>query len=372
MTMNDEVATNSGACWSWTHGTHLVRAKAGHFVCEACVNEETGILRTHEQLRAIEEAIDAYIEDSQIQRQHPSHAKVLENILSDFLVADMPELKTGNAFRINLFGKTESELDIVIDVDSPEWLGRSRRHVLAVPPLAHMEVSFRSRFDVKKIMNDLKKVHDTVLAAAALVPPQKVWTAFIGLGGGWDHNKNDIIGVVHHHFHGLHPHRIQFEGGDLFWDYPDMLIFPGFMLKKHDCCSEPGLIDHWPVYVEIPSALNDPVRQSRPLALARGFFNHFVRSRREGRLDIGEAWTDEDSSRIFGPNLRLETSEQRLIALVHSPKDLFIRDPRPEGHTVFLHFVGSLDRCSAWRSYVYERKRDSRFDGTSIFVGKTG
>lgn len=368
MIMNDDVTVNSEACWSWTHGTELVRAETGHYVCHACVDEETGILRTHQQLQAIEKAVNLYIEDSQLQRQHPSHAKVLENVLSDFFVTDVPDLKTGNAFRINLFGKTENELDVIIDVDCPDWLGRSRRHVLAVPPLAHIEVSFRSRFDVEKVKKDLKKVHDTVLAAAALVPPQKVWTAFIGLGDGWDRNRDDIIRAVHHYFHEVSPQRMQFDDKDSFWDYPDMLIFPGFMLKKHDCCSEPGLIDHWPVYVEIPSALNDPVRRPRPLALARGFFNHFVRSRLKGKLDTGESWSDRESSSIFGPNLRLESSGQRLVALTHAPKNLFIRDPRPEGHTVFLHFTSSQNKCSAGRAYNYERKRGSRFDEATIFV----
>ncbi len=366
--MNDDVTMNSEVCWSWTHGAKRVRAQTGHYVCHACVGEEGRILRTHQQLQEIEKAVGLYIEDSQLQRQHPSHAKVLENVISDFFIGDFPALKTGNAFRVNLFGKTESELDVIVDVDCPDWLGRSRRHVLADPPLAHVEVAFRSRFDVEKIKNDLKKVHDTVLAAAALVPPQKVWTAFVGLGNGWDRNREDIVRAVHHYYHEVSPKRMQFDDRDSFWDYPDMLIFPGFMLKKHDCCSEPGLIDHWPVYAEIPSALNDPVSRSRPLALARGFFNHFVRSSLHGKLDTGAAWTDTESSGIFGPNLRLESNEQRLVAATHAPENLFIRDMRPEGHTVFLHFIGSQNKCSMGQAYIYKRKRGSRLDGKAISV----
>jgi len=358
----------SEVCWSWTHGTKLVRAETGHYVCHDCIDEEAKILRTHQQLQEIERAIGLYVGDCQLQRQHPSHAKILENVISDFFVRDFPDLKTGNAFRLSLFGKTESELDVIIDVHCSDWLGRSRRHVLNDPPLAHMEVAFRSRFDIEKIKNDLKKVHDTVLAAAALVPPQKVWTAFVGLGNGWDRHRDDVIMAVHHYFHELPPKRVQFDERDSFWDCPDMLIFPGFMLKKHDCCSEPGLLDHWPVYVEIPSALNDPVQRLRPLALSRGFFNHFLRSDLQGKLDVREAWSDAESSSIFGPNLRREPNEQRLVAATHAPENLFIRDPRPEGHTVFLHFIGSENKCSMGRAYVYERRRDSRLDGKTISV----
>jgi hypothetical protein len=366
--MNDDLTMKSEVCWSLTHGVKPVWAEPGHYVCHACVDEEAKILRAHQQLQEVEKAIGLYVEDSQLQRQHPSHAKVLENVISDFFIGDLTDLKTGNAFRVNLFGKTESELDVIVDVDCPDWLGGSRRHVLSHPPLAHMEVAFRARFDVEKIRNDLKKVHDTVLAAAALFPPQKVWTAFVGLGSGWDRKRDEIIGAVHHYFHELSPKRIQFDDRDSFWDCPDMLIFPGFMLKKHDCCSEPGLIDHWPVYAEIPSALNDPVRRLRPLALARGFFNHFVRSSLRGKLDTGEAWSDAESSSIFGPNRRQGSNEQRLVTVTHAPANLFIRDPRPEGHTVFLHFVRSQNKCSMGRAYIYERKRNSRLDGKGISV----
>lgn len=355
-------------CWSWSHGTIPVKALPGHYVCESCIDEEVGILKAHEQLQKIEKGIELYLEDSALQKQHPSQAKVLQEIISDFFISYLPDLKTGNAFRVNLLGKTQSELDVIIDFDSPQWLGKNRRNILGTPPLAHMEVCYRSRLDIQKMNSDLQKVHETVLAGAALVPPQKVWSAFIGLGSGWDNNRDDIIMAVHEYFHKLPPRRIEFDDKDSFWDFPDMLIFPGFMLKKHDCCSEPGLIDHWPVYAEVPSAFNDPVYQFRPLALARGFFSHFVHSKIDGKLDTGESWSDKQSSSIFGPNLRFEVSEQRLVSLTHAPENLFIRDIRPDGHTVFLHFTYSEHKCSDRRSYCYERKRSSRLDQSTISI----
>lgn len=358
----------SEICWSWTHGTEPIKTQEGHYVCEACMDEEARILKTHEQLQSIENEIKLYLKDSRLQRQHPSQAQVLEDVISGFFVPDLPALKTGKAFRINLSGKTQSELDIIIDFDSSEWLGRSRRQIMASPPLAHMEVCFRSQFDVRKIKDDLRKIHDTVLAGAALVPPQKVWSAFIGLGEGWSKKREDIIKTVHGYFHDVPPRRIQFDEKDAFWDYPDILFFPGFMLKKSDCCSEPGLIDHWPVYIEIPSALNDPVHQFRPLSIARGFFVHFIRSKIQGRLDTGEAWSDKDSSSIFGPNFRIEGSEQKLVSLTHAPKNLFIRDTRPEGHTVFLHFKCTGQQCTQGRGYHFIRERGSAFDGVGITI----
>lgn len=358
----------SGTCWSWTHGTEPIKAQHGRYVCDACIDEEARILKTHEQLRSIENAIKIYLEDTRLQRQHPSQAQVLEDVISDFFVTDLPDLKTGKAFRINLSGKTQSELDIVIDFNSSEWLGKSRRQIIGSPPLAHIEVCFRSQFDTQKIKNDLKKIHDTVLAGAALIPPQKVWSAFIGLGEGWNKKRENIIKIVHEYFHEVPPRRVQFDEKDTFWDYPDILLFPGFMLKKNDCCSEQGLIDHWPVYFEIPSALNDPVYQFRPLSLARGFFVHFIRNKIQGKLDTGEAWTDKDSSGIFGPNFRMEGSEQKIVSLTHAPNDLFIRDTRPEGHTVFLHFKCTDLKCSQGRGYDFIRYRDSTFDGVGISV----
>jgi len=356
----------SEICWSWTHGTEPIKAQQGHYVCQACMDEEAGILETHKQLQSVKNGIALYLEDSRLQRQHPSQAQVLEDVISGFFVTDLPALKTGKAFRINLSGKTQSELDIIIDFDSSEWLGRTRRQIMASPPLAHMEVCFRSQFGVQKIKDDLKKIHDTVLAGAALVPPQKVWSALIGLGEGWNKRREDIIKTVHGYFHDVPPRRIQFDEKDAFWDYPDILLFPGFMLKKSDCCSKPGLIDHWPVYVEIPSALNDPFYQFRPLSIARGFFFHFIRSKIQGKLDTGQAWSDKDSSSIFGPNFRIEGSKQKLVSLTYAPKTLFIRDTRPEGHTVFLHFKATDLQCSGGRRYRYIRDRRSLLDGATL------
>lgn len=180
--------------------------------------------------------------------------------------------------------------------------------------------------------------------------------------------KESIIKIVHEYFHEISPQRVQFDQKDFFWDYPDILLFPGFMLKKSDCCSEPGVIDHWPVYFEIPSALNDPVYGFRPLSIARGFFHHFIQSKIQGKLDTGEAWKDKDSSGIFGPNFRVEGNEQTIISLIHAPKNLFIRDIRPEGHTVFLHFRCTKKRCSQGKGFYFIRDRNSPVDGKRISI----
>ncbi len=110
-----------------------------------------------------------------------------------------------------------------------------------------------------------------MISGAALNPPKKVWTAFIGLGPGWKNKRESVAQIVHTHFHKIPPSRINIKGNDFFWDFPDVLLFPGVIFKKHDCSSEPGLIDHWPVYFLMPSAINDPVYGLRPLAAARGY-----------------------------------------------------------------------------------------------------
>ncbi len=334
----------------------------GRFVCKECIAEESKILRTYHQLSKLDKAIVSYLEDASNQRQHPSQALVLENEISDFFLDNFAGLRTGKGYRINFGAKTQSELDIIIDFDSENWLSGYRREILAEPPLAHLEICYRTKFDPKKIKTDFTKIHETVISGAALNPPKKVWTAFIGLGPGWKNKRESVAQIVHTHFHKIPPSRINIKGNDFFWDFPDVLLFQGVIFKKHDCSSEPGLIDHWPVYFLMPSAINDPVYGLRPLAAARGFFTSFVNSALQGRIDIGPSWKDEDSSSILGPNLRLEEGQQTLLSLVHAPKDLFIRSTLPEGHTNFLHFKARGPACDENKKYWYIRDRHSEFD----------
>lgn len=217
---------------------------AGRFVCGGCVAEESKILRTHQQLSKLVQAIELYLEDASSQRQHPSQAQVLENEISDFFRDNIPQLKTGKGYRVNFGARTQSELDIIIDFDSDKWLSGYRRDILSYPPLAHMEVCYRSKFDLKKIKDDFTKIHETVINGAALVPSKKIWTAFVGLGPGWSNKRESIAQIIHEHFHSIPPRRINIKENEFFWDFPDVLIFPGVIFKKHDCSSEPGLIDH--------------------------------------------------------------------------------------------------------------------------------
>lgn len=353
-------------CWSWTHQTNPVPSIPGRFVCGECVGEESKILQTHQQLCNLVQAIESYLEDASSQRQHPSQAQVLENEISDFFLDNIPLLKTGKGYRLNFGAKTQSELDIIIDFDSDKWLSGYRRDILSDPPLAHMEVCYRSKVDLKKIKDDFTKIRETVIYGAALVPPKKIWTAFVGLGPGWSNKRESIAQIIHEHFHRIPPRRINIKENEFFWDFPDVLMFPGVIFIKHDCSSEPGLIDRWPVYVQMPSAKNDPVYDLRPLSVARGFFTNFVNCALQGRVDGGECWSDEDSSSILGPNLRLEEGEQMIISLVHAPKDLFIRNSPPEGSTVFLHFKAVNPQCCENKGYYYRRDRYSRLDSKPI------
>lgn len=354
-------------CWSWTHQTETVPSLSGRFVCENCIAEESKILKTHEQLNKIENAIQMYLQDASLQRQHPSQAQVLESVISDFFLESVPTLKAGKGYRINFGTKTQNELDVILDFDSDNWLSNQRRALLTNPPLAHIEVCYRKKFDLAKIENDFMKLHETVIGGAALVPPKKVWTAFVGLGPGWVNKRELIAQAIHIHFHKIKPKRIYMEGSQNFWDYPDVLIFPGVIFKKHDCSSEPGLIDHWPVYIQMPSALNDPVYKLRPLSASRGFFANFVKSALQGKINLSPCWTDEESSSILGPNLRLEESEQMLISLQHAPSDLFIKNVLPQGTTLFLHFKAVNFLCSENKGYLYRRDRGSRLDAKPIY-----
>jgi hypothetical protein len=333
----------------------------GQFVCEECVAEESKILRTHHQLSKLDQAIKLYLEDASNQRQHPSQAQVLENEISDFFLDNFADLRTGKGYRINFGAKTQSELDIVIDFNPEIWLSGYRRKILAIPPLAHMEICYRTTFDPKKIKDDFNKIHETVIGGAALNPPQRVWTALIGLGSGWKNKRESVAQIIHAHFHKILPSRISTKGNESFWDFPDVMLFPGIIFKKHDCSSKPGLIDHWPVYILMPSAINDPFYGLRPLAAARGFFTSFVNSALQGGIDIGPSWEDEDSSSILGPNFRLEEGQQTLFSLVHAPKDLFIRSTLLEGHTEFLHFKARGPLCDENKKYWYIRDRYGEF-----------
>lgn len=354
-------------CWSWTHHTETVASMPSRFICKNCIAEESKILNTHKQLNKIEHAIQMYLNDVSRQRQHPSQAQILENVISDFFLESIPGLKAGKGYRINFGAKTQSELDVILDIDSDNWLSGQRRELLANPPLAHIEVCYRKNFDLTKIKNDFKKIHETVIGGAALVPPKKVWTAFVGLGPGWVKKREVIALAIHEHFHKIKPQRINIEGSQTFWDYPDVLIFPGVIFKKHDCSSEPGLIDRWPVYFQMPSALNDPVYNLRPLSASRGFFTNFVNSALQGKVNLGPCWTDEESSSILGPNLRLEEEEQMLISLAHAPNNLFINNALPQGPTEFLHFKASKFTCSENKKCFYRRDRDSKLDAKPIF-----
>ena len=69
----------------------------------------------------------------------------------------------------------------------------------------------------------------------------------------------------------------------------------------------------------MPSALNDPRYEFRPLAVARGFFAYFVKNRIKEKLDTGQRWSDHDSSDIMGPDFRIEKGEQ--ISHISSFKD---------------------------------------------------
>jgi len=199
------------------------------------------------------------------------------------------------------------------------------------------------------------------------MPPKKIWTAFVGLGPGWVNKRELIAQAIHEHFHKIKPQRINMEGSQTFWDYPDVLIFPGVIFKKHDCSSEPGLIDHWPVYIQMPSALNDPVYNLRPLSASRGFFANFVKSALQGKVNLSPCWNDEESSSILGPNLRLEEEEQMLISLEHDSNDLFINNVLPQGATVFLHFKAVKFSCSENEKYLYRRDRGSKLDEKPIY-----
>jgi len=350
----------SGICWRCTH-LDIVPSLQGRFVCAAHTDEEPKILKVLKELSGVQQAIVSYLDDTQIQRQHPSQGQVLQDVIAELFLKAHPDLRSGTAYRINLTGNTQSELDVIIDFDSVHWLGNTRRHVMAPPPLAHIEVSYRSRFELTKLKADFQRVHDTVIAGAALQPSRKVWTAIVGLGCGWEGHRDAIAQAVHEHFHNQPPRRIDIAGTESFWDFPDVVVLPGLILKKHDFASEPGILDHWPVYAEMLSAVNDPARQFRPLAIARGFFDSFVHAVRQGKLDVGPPWSEGDLAAVFGPNVRLEDSEQMVVCLTHAPPNLFARDPQPEGHTRFLCFHVTQARCDLRKAYRYERYRGSSF-----------
>ncbi len=307
-----------------------------------------------------------YLKDTSLQRQHPSQAQVLEGVISDLFLESIPSLKSGKGYRINLGAKTQSELDVILDFDSDNWISGQRRELLANPPLAHIEVCYRKKFELKKIENDFIKLHETVIGGAALVPPKKVWTAFVGLGPGWVNKRERIAQTIHEHFHKIKPQKVNMEGNQTFWDYPDILVFPGVIFKKHECSSEPGLIDHWPVYIQMPSALNDLLDDLRPLSASRGFFTNFVQAVLQGNVNLSPCWTDEESSSILGPNLRIEEEEQMLISLTHAPSNLFIKNVLPQGHTIFLHFKAQKFTCTENKIYLYRRDRDSKLDAKPI------
>lgn len=360
--MNDPL----GKCWSWTHDKGIP-AEEGRFVCASCVSEEPKILKIVKELGKVKQAVELFFDDCRKQKPHPSQYKILQGIISDFFGAADSSLKLGSAFRIDIQSATQRELDIVVDWNSGEWIGGTRRDILNFPPLVHIEVGYRSRFDLKKFMEDFQDIHETVVAGAALQPSRKVWTAFVGLGPGWEGHLDSIAPSLHEYFHDRPPQKILIQGERLLWDFPDMLIFPGFMFKKHEFCSEPGLIDNWPVYVQHGAAENDPVRQFRPLAIARGFFEAFVRAAKQGRLETGPSWSDRDSSGIMGPNFRLERYPQQAISLKHAPPDLFARDPS-FGLMRFPYFRALPLRCCMGKRFGYLRDMNSEFDGVGISV----
>lgn len=341
-------------CWSWTH-SKPVSALDGHFVCCDCLDEETKINQTINELTSVNRAIEFYIEDSKVQRQHPAQAQILESVVADFFTTSHNELKNGQAFRVDISQGAQSQLDIIIDFDSDLWIGKSRRNIVASPPLAHIEVSYRSTFDLKKIKKDFEKVHETVIGGAVLSPPKKIWTAFVALGVGWKDKVDIIRMLLHEHFHDKKSRKIIIPKKGPFWDYPDVLIFPGFIYKKHEFCTEPYGLDSLPVYVEIPSALNDPVYFLRPLAIARGFFNFYLKASNDNRLDTGRAWGDRESSSIMGPNVRNEGVKQSVISLDHAPHKLYERDFSNIESTRFLPFTANSSVCSQNKKYIYER-----------------
>lgn len=363
--MKNDIATKY--CWSWDH-LDLVDAAKDSYVCAEHQSEQPLIENNLQALSNIQRSIEKLLSDAAPKEHHPMEFLVLQDLLSDYFTESLPALKAGNSFRIDFSSKKRRELDIIVDLQSGDWLGRARRNIIGQPPLAHMEVAYRSAFDLRKLRKDFQSLHETVISGAVQDPPRKVWTAFVGLGSGWNNRRKEIFATVHEYFHDRIISTIESANSPDFLDVPDILILPGLVLMKHKYVSERGSIQTWPVYVELPSALNDPAHVFRPLSIARGHFIHFLR----GVLNQGKAERElcpkGEISSIFGPNFRINYEATNSVSLDHAPLDLFARDPQHDGRTKYLHYRALNVTCSTNAYYWYQRIEGSSLDESFLTI----
>jgi hypothetical protein len=357
------------ACWSWDHIDQLVAAQRGQYVCEKHSKEHSKIEAILKSLEVIQNAVTMYLNAAIPQKPHPNEAIVLQDVIEDFFLQTSAQLRAGRAFRFELASPNRQELDIVLDTDSSDWIGKTRDNVLANPPLAHIEVAYRSKFSIQKFLGDYQSVHETVISGASLNPPQKVWAAFVGIGPGWQEQRERILSLLHEYFHSRKIGRVSSSNSQDFYDFPDIVAIPGLVLIKQRYVDEPGLLRYWPVYVEFPSAINDPAFSLRPLAIARGFFANFVRGTKFPGTRTGRAWAQDEDASIMGPNARINHEEPRTFSLTHAPDSLFAMDLGDSSRTRFLHYVALDTICSAGHHYRYERRKGSQFDEISLTYG---
>ena len=174
-----------------------------------------------------------------------------------------------------------------------------------------------------KIRDQLSSLDASIAAAfSAGVPPP--CTGIVLLGGAWANRQREIFSELHDWYNGRAEH-IKL-GTRRWWNFVDLIAWPGGLLKKHDLFAKPRLgSKRYPCLMPL-ARLGE---QTRPLLPMRAFMSHRVENLR--KLAAGQqpdwdgpAWANKESSAIVGDVSDARRIDMTAILLARGTPDILL------------------------------------------------
>ncbi len=337
----------AGACWSWK-GELGHPGRDGEHTCADHAAEEERIRREVGHLESVRAALAkcAELERSTNEKRDLSEGAV-GAFFSTALEGTGLEIVTGH--RAPEGGDQEgTELDLVVDgrATNPGQFGpRSRHNVERVPVHAHLEVSYYSKLDPRKIEKDLTRLDRTIREAMA--SGVKTWTGLAYLGPVEPEQLDDVRRSLVAHYHETELHPLPTENVGDAWPVIDTMLVPGRAWMKHEYFAMASVVAERLVgFHEVPTFSDDPFRPVRPLSVARHLFSNFLRLECDEEIDTMAA----SYGAVLGPR-----SEFRRPPVVVLPCRELPRVYRKGESLSWIEHVPPIDgpRCAAGKGHVY-------------------
>ncbi len=249
-------------CWSWDHGSDAPLVPSGMHTCPAHEHEEAPIRLVCAELsevdRAIRKAEELRVQGGDI------YKSIVEGAVREFLGSCLPpNFRIGTGFYPHKQGRRSwHEFDIVIDLKNADgWYGGARLLNEGLPPIAHLEVAFRSGRSGGKAGTDLTRLMSTIGRATSA--GVKTWTGSVLCGPGWPSLR--VLGKRLVDASSPLTCREPVAQGGTWWPAVDIVASPAGALTKTSAFAPDELL----LWMLFPGSPHDKYSQLRPLAFAR-------------------------------------------------------------------------------------------------------